>query len=188
MENNLVTRAEGSLAVVALQNRLSSVTHGSNVQVGSGSVSESVVEVENSGGDASTAVRTLVQTGSVRTYVQPRKSRLCGQVDRCGVYLVNSGSSADDDVETVIRHNAVSRLERIGAALDSLNPFGPWSDPPRTFADVKDVGHLQFPDGSVVVSAVTSDGRVTTWSRGPDGWFQKRLRGLSQALFRQKAS
>jgi len=119
-------------------------------------------------------VRILKDTRAVRTYVSASQPSAPVRVDAGGVHI---GS------EKVIDHRGTSRLERLGAALDSLNRRQTWTDPPRPLHDVTDLGHVQLPDGSVVVQAVHADGRVTTWSRGPEGYFQKSLRGLSRTLF-----
>lgn len=117
-------------------------------------------------------VRILKDARAVRTYVSATQHDVT--VDAGGVRI---------GAEKVIDHRGTSRLERLGAVLDGFNQRTSWTDPPRPLHNVTDVGHVQLPDGSVVVQAVHADGQVTTWSRGPEGYFQKSLRGLNRTLF-----
>lgn len=126
-----------------------------------------------------TEVRILKDARAVRTYVSASSSPLEGgghqvKVDAGGVHI---------GAEKIIDHRGASRLERLGAVLDSLSRRKSWTDPPRPLQNVCDLGHVRMPDGSVVVQAVHADGQVTTWSRGPEGYFQKSLRGLNRTLF-----
>lgn len=197
--------ASGSMAVTAQQNpdgsksvqtdtqTVAPVSSSLTVQEGGavhGSVAktekglESTVVGENAKGDARTQIQTLANEKGTATRISDTDSKknLSGFVDQNGVYAVNNGTGGG--TEAGIAHGPKSKLESAGAWIDqNLNPWGPKQDAPKEFHGSSQVDHVKRPDGSVSVSADGPDGKRIEWNRGADGFFQRNLRWLNNAIF-----